>query len=194
MNAGKSTALLQAAHNYESLGWNVILLVPAIDNRYGEAKITSRLGISRDATIVHTFGDVMNIVGNCSNSFVRNVILVDEVQFMPVQVIRALRYAVTKFKMPVIAYGLKNNFRGELFNETIAMLLAVADKLEETKQICWCGSKATQILKYDKNLNAVKSGDTVDLGAEDKYMSVCYEHWHNHTESTDYLKKETHDD
>lgn len=175
MNAGKSTALLQAAHNYETNGWRVYYFTSAIDERTGYGKISSRIGISRDAIALSSedkFSDHLNRVEG-----EKAVIFVDEIQFFTEKQITELAFWVDKYHIPVLCYGLKNNSNGELFGPAIIKLLALADQIKELKTVCYCGAKATQILRLDRNGKAILTNDVVETGFENRYTSVCRKHW-----------------
>lgn len=193
MNAGKSTYLLQRAFKYESFGWGVICGVPAIDNRFGQGKITSRIGLERDAFVIQNLVQENPIVEQIELNFMANiksVVFIDEVQFMTSLEIKALQDIVFNYDVPVFTYGLKNNFRGELFSNSIQTLLAIADEIIEIDSLCFCGCKAKQNFRYDENFSKVMSGNTIELGAEDRYISVCNNHFYNYTRDTkDYLRK-----
>jgi thymidine kinase len=177
MNAGKSAHLLQVHHNYSMNLGNVVLFTSVIDDRFGRGKIKSRMGVEADADALKPADDVFRIVLEKHASIPITAVLLDEVQFLSRDQIRQLARIVDELRIPVMAYGLKNNAFGELFSDSIATLLALADQIHEIKQLCHCGSKATMILKYDKAGTAIKSGAVIEVGAEDRYVSVCRPHW-----------------
>lgn len=168
MNAGKSTEVLKIAHNYEEQNKKALLLSPSIDDRYGKGKITSRMGLQREAIILAGNTDVYKI----AEEHHPDCILVDEGQFLTrVQVI-ALTRVVDKLNIPVIVYGLKNDYRNRLFEGSESLLL-FADKIEEIKAVCWhCPKKATMLIKY-KDGHPVNEGPQIEIGGNDKYVSVC---------------------
>jgi thymidine kinase len=173
MNAGKSTALLQAAHNYETKGWKVYYFTSAIDNRDKVGYISSRVGIKR-AAVALTQTDLF--VENVSmHDWEKSVIFVDEIQFFTAKQIKELADIVDYFKIPVLCYGLKNNSNGTLFGPAIETLLALADQIKEIKTVCRCGAKATQILRHS-NGSPVITTDVVEVG-DSEYESVCRFHW-----------------
>lgn len=175
MNSGKSTLLLQAAHNYKSNGWEVLLLSPAINDRNGVGVIHSRIGIETEAEV----WDAESLLPRIESLHSRHhkmVIIIDEVQFLEESAIKLLTYIVDVYSIPVMCYGLKNNSNHELFNKTVEQLIAHADELKEIKTVCFCGSKATHINRYDENFDMVLDGDIVSLGAEEKYISTCRKH------------------
>ena len=173
MNAGKSTHLLQTAYNYEERGMKVEVLTPAIDTRFGEGKVTSRLGISRPATTVPKGMNVHTHVTSLPVS--TSVILVDEAQFFEPKQVRELADVVDHLGIPVHCYGLRTDFQGKLFPGSEA-LLSLADEFIEYPTRCWCGSKATMNLRMD-NGKAVLEGDQVQIGDETTYISLCRKHW-----------------
>ena len=142
MNAGKSIDLIKVAYNYEERGQTVLALVPAVDDRYGRGVITSRIGVQREATIVRDDTNILELFMKENERKHIDCVLVDESQFLRKHHIEELVEIVDSCNTPVICYGLKNDFRNELF-EGSYYLLVYADKIEEIKTICWCGRKAT---------------------------------------------------
>ena len=168
MNAGKSTEVLKIAHNYEEQNKHVVLFTPSIDDRYGTGKITSRMGFQRDALIINSQIDMFKI----AEEEHPDCILVDEGQFLTREQVITLTRIVDILNIPVIVYGLKNDFRNRLFPGSEALLL-LADKIEEIKAVCWhCQKKATMLLKY-KDGKPVNDGPQIEIGGNDKYISVC---------------------
>lgn len=168
MNAGKSTEVLKIAHNYEEQNKRVVLFTPSIDDRYGLGKITSRMGFQRDAIIINSQTDMFKIAEEKRP----DCILVDEGQFLTREHVITLTRIVDRLNIPVIVYGLKNDFRNLLFPGSEALLL-LADKIEEIKAVCWhCQKKATMLLKY-KDGKPVNDGPQIEIGGNDKYVSVC---------------------
>jgi thymidine kinase len=169
MNAGKSTALIQVAHNYGERGQTVDLFTAALDNRDGAGVISSRLGVRRDA---HTFDAATDFEAVYRGRELPSCILIDEAQFLSeTQVIQLHRLAHTT-KTPVICYGLRSDFIGVAFPGSRA-LLTLADDLEEMKTICRCGRKATMNVRLDAEGNRVTQGDQVEIGGNDRYEAVC---------------------
>jgi thymidine kinase len=166
MNAGKSTALLQVAHNYEEQGQQVCLYTAAIDHRYGVGKITSRLGPQRDAAIFD--GDFDFFIGAPTV----NCILVDEAQFLSSAQVKQLHRLAHVRGIPVICYGLRSDFLGEPFPGS-GYLMALADTIEELKNICTCGKKATMNIRVDAHGQRVISGQQIDIGGNERYQHVC---------------------
>jgi thymidine kinase len=169
MNAGKSTSLLQVAHNYEERGQSVDLYTASLDDRYGKGRVTSRLGIGRDTATFNADTDFEKIY---ANKIMPSCALIDEAQFLSeAQVVQLHRLAHTT-KMPVICYGLRSDFLGQPFPGSRA-LLTLADDLEEMKTICRCGRKATMNVRLDANGNRVTEGAQVEIGGNDRYEAVC---------------------
>ena len=177
MNAGKSTALLQASYNYQERGMKTILLTPAIDDRYGDGKVTSRIGLEADAQIVAKNEDIFAKVSQLHASQTHHCVLVDEAQFLSHDQVIQLGRVCDDLNIPVLAYGLRTDFRGEPF-EGSKYLLALADNLKELKAICHCGSKATMVIRLDGNGDVVTAGQSVVIGGNDQYVSMCRKHFY----------------
>ena len=176
MNAGKSTSLLQAAHNYAERGMRTMLLTAALDDRAGEGVIASRIGIARPATVFGPHDDIHALVAARQGEAPVACVLVDEAQFLsPAQVWQLARVA-DGLQVPVMAYGLRTDFAGKLFPGS-AELLAIADQLREIRTICWCGSKAIMVARLDAEGRIVEEGEQVVIGGEDRYTSLCRPHW-----------------
>lgn len=168
MNAGKSTALLQAAYNYEERGMNVALFTAAHDARSGGGLIGSRLGLTRAAA---TFGPATVFERGALPADIACV-LIDEAQFLtPAQVAQLHRMAHLE-GLPVLCYGLRGDFRGDAFPGS-AKLLTLADELEEMKTICACGRKASMNMRIDGEGRRVLQGDQVLIGGNERYRAVC---------------------
>ena len=168
MNAGKSTALLQAAHNYEERGMRVLLFTAAHDNRAGMGVIGSRLGLQRQ---VSTFGPDTEFAPDHLPADLA-CLLIDEAQFLTPHQVRQLHRLAHRGRVPVICYGLRSDFRGEAFPGAAA-LLTLADDLEEMKTICACARKASMNMRIDAQGRRVKDGDQVLIGGNDRYRAVC---------------------
>jgi thymidine kinase len=166
MNAGKSTALLQVAHNYEEQGQKVKLYTAAIDDRYGVGRVTSRLGPQRDVDVFRPETDFL------AEAPAVSCILVDEAQFLSPEQVRQLHQVAQVRGVPVICYGLRSDFRGEPFPGS-AYLLALADDIEEIKNICTCGKKATMNIRVDENGERIREGEQVSIGGNDRYRQAC---------------------
>ncbi|WP_417346044.1 thymidine kinase [Ferrimonas sp.] len=176
MNAGKSTSLLQSAYNYRERGMEVLVMTAGLDDRYGVGKVTSRIGLSSDALIYRRQDDLLAMVQERNEQQPVNCLLVDECQFLTKEQVRQLTYLVDKMDIPVLCYGLRTDFQGELF-EGSHYLLAWADKLVELKTICHCGRKANMVVRMDGEGKPVRSGDQVHIGGNDSYVSMCRTHY-----------------
>ncbi|HEY5799762.1 MAG TPA: thymidine kinase [Burkholderiaceae bacterium] len=168
MNAGKSTAMLQVAHNYEEQGRSVALYTAAVDDRYGLGKVTSRLGIQREARVFdRDFNFLTALTGTTASC-----VLLDEAQFLTAdQVVQLHRLAQLK-GVPVICYGLRTDFQGKPF-EGAAHLLSLADDIEEMKTICLCGRKATMNIRVDGEGRRIREGEQVSIGGNASYKQAC---------------------
>ena len=176
MNAGKSTTLLQSAFNYRERGMTPLILTAAIDNRAGVGKVASRIGLEADAHIYDRETEVFTLVEHLNLENKLDCLLVDECQFLSKAQVNALTDVVDKLNIPVLCYGLRTDFKGELF-EGAQYLLAWADKLVELKTICHCGRKANRVLRTDEHGNAIHDGNQVEIGGNDRYVSVCRTHY-----------------
>jgi thymidine kinase len=166
MNAGKSTSLLQVAHNYEEQGQKVMLYTAAIDNRYGVGLITSRLGPQRETAVFDRDTDFLANVPDVA------CMLVDEAQFLTKEQVVQLHRLAQVRGVPVICYGLRSDFRGDPFPGS-AYLLALADDIEEIKNICTCGKKATMNIRVDAEGRRIVEGDQVSIGGNESYRQAC---------------------
>jgi thymidine kinase len=172
MNAGKTTTLLQSAHNYHERGMRTLILTPRLDTRAGEGVVASRIGLTARGTVFGRDDDLERIA--LEESAMRGAlgcVLVDEAQFLTKAQVWQLTGIVDALGVPVLAYGLRTDFRGELF-EGSQYLLAWADNLTEIKTICHTGRKATMVVRVDGNGRAVKDGPQVEIGGNDRYVSV----------------------
>lgn len=177
MNAGKSIELIKVAYNYEERGLKVMTLVPSVDDRYGRGKITSRIGLQRDALVINENTNILEMF-IAENSFGKvDCVLIDECQFLKKHHVEELIEIVDTFNTPVLAYGLKNDFRNELFEGSYYMLV-YADKIEEIKTICWCGRKATMVARVADG-KIVKQGEQIMVGGNDMYISLCRKHYND---------------
>ena len=163
MNAGKSTTLLQSAHNYEERGLNVLLFTPKLDDRYGVGKITSRIGLEREAQIFDRETDLLTEVFKVHEAKNLDCILVDEAQFCTQAQVLQLTLICDRLNVPVLAYGLRTDFQGEPF-EGSRYLLAWAEELVEIKTVCSSGKKATMNARIDADGNRIWEGAQVDIG------------------------------
>ncbi|MDN2662352.1 thymidine kinase [Psychromonas sp. 14N.309.X.WAT.B.A12] len=176
MNAGKSTSLLQSSYNYRERGMNTYVLTAGIDDRSGIGKVSSRIGIESDAHIFNENDDLAEMIGKVHQQNKQHCILIDESQFLSKEQVRQLTYVVDILGIPVLCYGIKTDFKGELFPGS-QYLLAWADKLIELKTICHCGRKANMILRMDGNGNVLHEGAQVEIGGNESYVSVCRKHF-----------------
>jgi thymidine kinase len=176
MNAGKSTILLQSSYNYRERGMRTLLFVPAIDNRAGAGRIQSRIGLASDASVLQAGDDLLDLVRAAHSKEPVACVLIDEAQFLTqVQVRQAADIADT-LRIPVLCYGLRTDFQGRLFPGS-AELLALADNLIELKTICHCGRKATMNLRVAADGKAVRDGEQVEIGGNDRYVAMCRRHF-----------------
>ena len=177
MNAGKSTALLQASYNYRERGMNTIVLAPSLDDRYGQGVVTSRIGLQSKAVSIRPDEDLFARVSSLTSEKPIHCVLIDEAQFLSKQQVLQIGQISDHLDIPVLAYGLRTDFRGEPF-EGSKYLLAIADNLKEIKAICHCGNKATMVIRRDPDGNIITSGESVEIGGNDKYISMCRKHFY----------------
>lgn len=176
MNSGKSIQLLSTAHSYKEQGKSVLLLTPSTDTRDGVGTISSRIGLSEEAMIIKPDTNLWELEG--VNFFFNgyDAILVDEAQFLSKYQITQLAEIVDKLNIPVMAYGLKNDFSNHLFPGSEQLVL-LADKLIEMKTTCkWCNKKATMNLRVVDGAPAYE-GEQVEVGGNEDYLSVCRYHY-----------------
>lgn len=177
MNAGKSTTLLQSSYNYYERGMETLLFTPRIDDRFGEGKIASRIGLSSNAIMFTKEFDLYTYTADrIAQSTLIKCILVDEAQFLTKTQVYQLTEIADKLNIPVLAYGLRSDFQGEPFEGSM-YLLAWAEDLTEIKTICHCGRKAIMNLRLDAHGKAVKQGAQIEIGGNDRYTSVCRKHF-----------------
>ena len=176
MNAGKSTLLLQSSYNYHERGMRTLLLTPELDDRFARGKVASRIGLQADATAFTAADDLLIYVDRQRSLQPLHCVLVVEAQFLTRKQVRQLSDVCDNLDIPVLAYGIRTDFLGNLF-EGSAELLAWADSLVEIKTICHCGKKATMQLRLDDQGRPVKSGSQVQIGGNERYMSVCRQHF-----------------
>jgi len=176
MNAGKSTSLLQSAYNYKERGMESIIFTASIDNRYGKGKVTSRIGLSQDADIFSNDCDLFEIMQQKLTDGPIHCVLIDECQFLTKQQVKQLSQVVDQLKIPVLCYGLRTDFMGEPFEGSL-YLMSWADKLIELKTVCHCGRKATMVVRTDSDGNALHSGSQVEIGGNERYVSMCRQHF-----------------
>lgn len=173
MNAGKSTTLLQAAFNYAERGMATMLFTAAVDDRAGPGRIASRIGLDAAATPFDATTDLRDCVASGPPP---DCVLVDEAQFLTRAQVLQLAMIADEDGIPVLAYGLRTDFKGELF-EGSAALLGLADNLVELKAICECGRKATMNLRFDAQGHPVRDGAQTEIGGNDRYVAMCRKHF-----------------
>ena len=171
MNAGKTTVLLQSAHNYRERGMNPLLFTPALDDRFRSGVIKSRIGLESSAVAFESGTDLFDCVQSELESGNVHCVLVDESQFLSRDQVFQLTEVVDRLEIPVLCFGLRTDFQGELF-EGSRHLLAWADELQELKTICHSGKKATMVVRVDENGYALREGSQVEIGGNDRYISV----------------------
>ena len=176
MNAGKSTTLLQAAFNYAERGMETMLLTAAIDDRAGHGIVGSRIGLEAPAIPFTCETDIAALVRAEAQQRPLAAVLIDEAQFLMQAQVWQLAELCDRDDLPVVAYGLRTDFRGELF-EGSATLLGIADSLTELKAICECGRKATMNLRVDAAGHAVRDGDQTEIGGNGRYIALCRRHF-----------------
>jgi len=176
MNAGKSTILLQSSYNYRERGMNTLVFTPELDSRYELGKVTSRIGLESEATTFTHVDNLLEIARRTHEHEHVHCVLVDEAQFLTKKQVRQMSDVADTLDIPVLAYGLRTDFQGNLF-EGSTHLLAWADNLVEVKTICHCGRKATMVLRLGETGNPIKEGDQVQIGGNERYVSVCRKHF-----------------
>ncbi|KLV09143.1 thymidine kinase [Photobacterium aquae] len=176
MNAGKSTTLLQSSFNYRERGMTPVIFTAAIDDRFGKGKVSSRIGLEEEAELFGDSDDLYVRLQSMAADGKIDCVLIDECQFLTKTQVYQLTEVVDKLDIPVLCYGLRSDFRGELF-EGSQYLLAWADKLVELKTICHCGRKANMVIRQDETGRAIADGDQVEIGGNDRYVSVCRTHY-----------------
>ena len=177
MNAGKSTVLLQSSYNYKERGMDTILFTPAIDTRFQKGKIHSRIGLDAEAVSFDGQFDLFAYAKALKEQNPRlQCVLVDEAQFLSKQQVEQLTNIVDELKLPVLAYGIRSDFRGEPFEGSL-YLLVWADNIVEIKTICHCGKKAIMNTRIDQDGNAIKTGDQIQIGGNEKYIAMCRKHF-----------------
>lgn len=174
MNAGKSTLLLQASYNYRERGMTTLMLTAALDDRAGRGRIASRIGIADEARSFDSGTDLFALIRDALPR--PACVFIDEAQFLTRDQVWQLARAADDLGVPVMCYGLRVDFRGELFPGSAA-LLALADDMREVRTICHCGKKATMVIRQDDSGRAITQGDQVQVGGNETYVSLCRRHW-----------------
>ena len=176
MNAGKSTLLLQASHNYREGGMATYLITAQFDNRAGEGRVASRIGIGETADTFAPGEDMFEKISQRLEKGPVACIFIDEAQFLSKDQVWQLARAVDDLKVPVMCYGLRVDFQGNLFPGSAA-LLAWADEMREVRTICHCGKKATMVIRRGPDGRALTAGEQVVIGGNETYVSLCRKHW-----------------
>lgn len=176
MNAGKSTVLLQAAHNYRERGMQPYLITAKLDNRAGAAQIASRIGIAEQADTFTGSDDLFDRLRTRLAEGPIACVFVDEAQFLSTEQVWQLARAVDDLNLPVMCFGLRVDFRGALFPGSAA-LLALSDEMREVRTICHCGKKATMVIRQDDKGRVLRDGAQVQIGGNETYVSLCRRHW-----------------
>jgi thymidine kinase len=177
MNAGKSTVLLQSSYNYQERGMQTMLFAPVVDQRAGIGQIASRIGLSAEANAFSISDDLFKRVESSHLEEKLACVLVDEAQFLTRQQVEQLCRVADGLDIPVLCYGLRTDFRGQLF-EGSAGLLALADDLIEIKTICHCGRKATMNLRVGPDGKGLREGEQIEIGGNERYVAMCRQHYH----------------
>jgi len=178
MNAGKSTMLLQANHNYIERGMKPEIYTSNLDSRFGTGEIISRIGLRFKSNIFDTKTDIYNEIINKKINKEIDCVLIDEAQFLTKDQVSQLGRIVDLLDIPVLTFGIRTDFQGNLF-EGSKYLLAWADNLKEIKTVCHCGRKATMVLRLNEDGQIVEDGNQIDIGGEEKYVSVCRKHFYD---------------
>ena len=177
MNAGKSTMLLQANHNYQERGMSTIIYTSSVDDRYGKKEIVSRIGLKAESNIFSSDTNIYEEIISFKKDKGVDCVLIDEAQFLSKDQVAQLGQIVDDLDIPVLTFGIRTDFKGNLF-EGSEYLLAWADNLKEIKTVCHCGRKATMVLRLDKNGNVIEEGDQIEVGGNEKYVSICRKHFY----------------
>lgn len=177
MNAGKSAILLQSSYNYHERGMSTLLLKPAIDDRDPKADhIVSRIGLNARANIFDGKTDLEDHILTVHTEKKIDCVFLDEAQFLTRDQVWQLSRVADYHRIPIMCFGLRTDFQGELFPGS-ATLLAIADDIRELRTLCWCGRKATMTMRVDEAGGAITEGEQIDVGGNNKYISLCRKHW-----------------
>jgi thymidine kinase len=176
MNAGKTTLLLQASHNYRERGMDTYLVTAQLDTRAGSGRIGSRIGIGCDADTFAPNEDIFDKIAARLAAGPCACVFIDEAQFLTPDQVWQLARVVDDLHVPVMCYGLRVDFQGKLFPGS-ATLLALADEMREIRTICHCGKKATMVIRQDASGKAMIDGDQIQIGGNETYVSLCRRHW-----------------
>jgi thymidine kinase len=177
MNAGKSTALLQASYNYQERGMQTLLFAPAIDDHHKLGRISSRIGLNAEANLFTQKANLLEHV----KAFLKHqkelkCVLIDEAQFLTKTQVLQLTIIVDRFSIPVLCYGLRSDFRAEPFEGSL-YLLVWADEINEIKTVCYCGRKAIMNIRFDAENHKITEGKQIEIGGNERYISVCRKHF-----------------
>jgi len=175
MNAGKTTQLIQVRHNYQERGQNVLVLKSSIDNRDGAGVVKSRIGIECPAILLNSDTNILEVVKQNLKKDKIDCLLIDEAQFLSKAQVLQLCSVVDELNIPCMAYGLRSDFKGNLFPGSDA-LISLSDSIEELKTICWCGKKAIMNTRLMDG-KAVFEGEQIQIGGNESYISLCRKHW-----------------
>ncbi len=176
MNAGKSTMLLQANHNYIERGMQPEIYTSNLDKRFGESEIVSRIGLKSKSNLFDIKTNIYKEILNKNYKKEIDCVLIDEAQFLTKNQVKQLGDIVDLLDIPVLTFGIRTDFQGNLF-EGSKYLLAWADNLKEIKTVCHCGRKATMVLRLNEYGQITEDGNQIDIGGEEKYVSVCRKHF-----------------
>ena len=176
MNAGKTTILLQASHNYRERGMNTMLLTARLDDRVGEGRIGSRIGLEASAFVFDSDTDMTSLIAAQNETTALACVMVDEAQFLSDAQVWQLATVADEMGIPVMCYGLRTDFQGNLFPGS-ARLLAIADVLREIRTICHCGRKATMVVRQTGSGEVIREGAQIEIGGNERYVSLCRRHW-----------------
>lgn len=176
MNAGKSTTLLQSSFNYRERGMETMLWTAAIDDRHGQGRIVSRIGLAAEGHLFDPATDLFAAIATQHAQTPLSCVLVDEAQFLNAVQVWQLAAVCDRLSIPVLCYGIRTDFQGELF-EGSASLLGLADTLTEIKTICDCGRKAIMNLRVDGQGRPIREGEQTEIGGNDRYVALCRRHF-----------------
>lgn len=176
MNAGKSTLLLQSNYNYQERGMTTVVLTPKIDNRFDTNHVHSRIGLKSPAIGFDGNDNLFEIIQVQHKINKLNCVFIDEAQFLNKKQVFELSEVVDELNIPVLCYGIRNDFQSEPFEGSI-YLLTWADELAEVKTVCHCGRKANHVVRLNEAGEVVKKGEQVEIGGNDKYESLCRKHF-----------------
>lgn len=177
MNAGKSTALLQASYNYQERGMQTLLFAPAIDNRHKLGYVSSRIGLNAEA---HLFTAEVNLLESVKIFLKQKedlkCVFIDEAQFLTKAQVLQLTVIVDRLHIPVLCYGLRSDFRAEPFEGSLYLLIW-ADEINEIKTVCYCGRKAIMNIRFDAENHKITEGKQIEIGGNERYVAVCRKHF-----------------